>query len=84
MLAYCCHRDPMATLTIRNLPEAVVVRLKEVARRRGHSMEQEVRELLEARYASRAEVLERIRDRWEHLPEISAEEIEAWRRKGRP
>ena len=39
----------MATLTIRHVPEAVVERLKAAAKRKGYSMEQEVRELLAMR-----------------------------------
>ena len=38
-----------ATLTIRNVPMRVVKSLKTLARRRGRSMEQEVREMLEER-----------------------------------
>jgi hypothetical protein len=74
----------MATLTIRNLPDDVVDRLKEAAARRAHSMEQEVRELLEARYASKGELIARIEDRWRRHPKASAEEIRSWIREGRP
>ena len=74
----------MATLTIRRVPDTVVERLKAVARSKGHSMEQEVRELLEERYATRAEVLERIKKRWGTLPPISKAEVDAWRNIGRP
>jgi plasmid stability protein len=45
--------EKMATLTIRNLRDEVVKRLKEAAKRKGKPMEQEVRELLESRYKSR-------------------------------
>ena len=48
----------MATLTIRNVPEDVVARLKKVAANKGHSMEQELRELLRTRFPARAEALE--------------------------
>jgi plasmid stability protein len=73
----------MATLTIRNLPDDLVERLKEAASRRGHSMEQEVRELLQQRYAARQEVLARVEERWQRLPKASAEEIAAWTAEGR-
>ena len=69
----------MATLTIRNLPEDVVDRLKASAQRKGLSMEQEVREILLKRYAARATVLDRVRNRWEKLPATSAEEVQTWR-----
>jgi plasmid stability protein len=74
----------MATLTIRNLPDKLVERLKESAARRSHSMEQEVRELIEARYAPRIDVLARIEERWQRLPKASAKEIRNWVREGRP
>ena len=68
----------MATLTIRNVPEDVVARLKKVAANKGLSMEQELRELLKTRYPSRAEVLDRVRENWKTLPPVSAEEVDKW------
>lgn len=68
----------MATLTIRNVPEDVVARLKRVAANKGHSMEQELRELLKTRYPARAEVLDRVERRWKTLPPVSAAEIDEW------
>jgi plasmid stability protein len=73
----------MATLTIRSLPEELVERIKLVAGKAGRSMEQEVRQLLEQRYASREEVLRRIEERWSRLPKASAAEIETWIAEGR-
>lgn len=73
----------MATLTIRNLPDDVVSRIKATAQRRGHSMEQEVRLLLSARFASRDEVLDRVRRRWDGLSAPSADEVDRWRTTGR-
>ncbi len=73
----------MATVTIRNLPEKLVNRLKAAAKQRGRSMEQEVRELLQARYAARSEILSRVRKRWETLPETTADEASRWRAEGR-
>lgn len=74
----------MATLTIRNLPDDLVERLKRAAQEHQHSMEQEVRMCLERRYAARGDVLQRARERWKGLPDVSPEEIEAWRGEGRP
>ena len=68
----------MVTITIRNVPEDVVARLKKVAANNGRSMEQELRELLKTKYPSRAEVLDRVERRWETLPPVSAEEINQW------
>ena len=68
----------MATLTIRNVPDEVVARLKKVAANKGHSMEQELRELLKTRYPARAEVLDRVEENWKNLPPVSAEEIDQW------
>lgn len=73
----------MSTLTIRNVPERVVERIKTKAGREGRSMEQEVRDLLVARYADRAEVLEGVRRRWGSLPATSAAKVKRWRDAGR-
>lgn len=73
----------MVAITIRNLPDTVVERLKKTAHLNGRSMEQEVRNLLEERYASRFEVTTRIRKRWENLPETLPKDIEVWRETGR-
>jgi antitoxin FitA len=73
----------MPTLTIRKVPGAVIERLKRAAARRGRSMEQEVRELLEQRYARREEVLKAIRKSWRDLPPSSAKEVARWIETGR-
>jgi plasmid stability protein len=75
----------MATLTIRNLPPKVVDSLKELARRHGKSMEQEVREVLEAHAANdRTAVLEEIRQSWRRQTRpTTPEEIEEWINTGR-
>ena len=59
----------MATLTIRNLPDELVERLKLKARAANRSMEQEIRELLEASYPKKQDTIDRIRNRWKQLPE---------------
>ena len=74
----------MATLTIRNLPDELVERLKLKAKAANRSMEQEVRELLEANYPKKRDTIERIRSRWEGLPETRHEEMDNWRNEGRP
>lgn len=73
----------MATLTIRNVPDDLVKRIKSVARSKGRSMEQELRELIKARYASRLQILARTRERWEKLPPVSSDEIGRWKEEGR-
>lgn len=73
----------MATLTIRNVPDQVVERIKLIANGKKYSMEQEVRELLESRYTDRAKVLDKIKRRWGYLPKVSAKETENWRQTGR-
>jgi hypothetical protein len=60
-----------------------VERLKSAAGRRGHSSEQEVRELLEQRYAARQEVLARVEERWRQYPKATREEIASWIAAGR-
>jgi plasmid stability protein len=54
----------MATLTIRNVSQRTVKSLKAQARRNGHSMEQEVRDLIETGVSERAAVLEQIEAGW--------------------
>lgn len=73
----------MGTLTIRSLPDEVIQGVKVSAKLHQHSMEQEVRELLQQRYGPRSEVLRRIRERWETLPRTEADEVDQWRQKGR-
>jgi plasmid stability protein len=68
----------MATLTIRNLPEDLVARLKRLATKRARSMEQEVRELLLERYGTQREIMRRVRERWAELPPSAADEVDAW------
>ena len=63
----------MATITIRNIPKDVVERIKIKAKNNGHSMEQELRELINHHYVNREEILKRIKkDRQNFLPEYSA------------
>lgn len=74
----------MATITVRNVPEELVNRIKQLADNKGVSMEQEIRDLLKSRYESRNEVLDRIRKRWDSLPVQSEELIQEWKEQGRP
>ncbi len=74
----------MATLTIRNLPDDLVKRLKAVAERNGRSMEQEVRELLQQRYMKREDLLKKIRARWRKVAAPSPAELKKWIGEGRP
>jgi len=75
----------MATLTIRNVPQRTVKSLKALARRNGHSMEQEVRELLEACVSERAAVLEQIEAGWAtQSRRPSANEVDRWITAERP
>jgi hypothetical protein len=69
----------MATLTIRNVPDKLVKSLKALARSRRHSMEQELRELLEAHLAERRSVLAQIEAGWgRQTRRPTAEEVDAW------
>lgn len=73
-----------ATLTIRNVPTRVVRGLKSLARRRGRSMEQEVRDLLEEHVAERSSVLRQIEASWDRQSRRpSAAEIDCWIAAGR-
>jgi plasmid stability protein len=74
----------MATLTIRNVPTKVVRALKAQAERNRRSMEQEVRDIVEAHVGDRASAIAQIERAWaaqKRSPE--ADEIEAWIRQGR-
>ena len=73
----------MGTLTVRNVPDEVIERVRTSAELNRRSMEQEVRELLRLRYGPRSEVLERIRNRWPELPQTGAREVKRWREEGR-
>jgi antitoxin FitA len=66
----------MATVTIRKLPDDLLERIRASASAHGRSLEQELRETLASRYPTRAEVLARIRGRWEEMPEAGAAEID--------
>lgn len=73
-----------ATLTIRNVPTRVVKGLKALARRRGRSMEQEVRALLEEHVADRGSVLRQIEESWTRQSRRpDAAEIDDWIAAGR-
>ena len=72
------------TLTIRNAPAGTVNTLKALARRQGRSMEQEVRELLDAYTAERQSVLLQIEARWAaQTRRPTAEEVDGWMGTGR-
>jgi plasmid stability protein len=74
----------MATLTIRNVPTKVVRALKAQAERNRRSMEQEVREIIEAQVGDRASAIVQIEKAWvSQKRSPRAEEVEAWIREGR-
>ncbi|MFM6004695.1 MAG: FitA-like ribbon-helix-helix domain-containing protein [Sphaerospermopsis kisseleviana] len=73
----------MATITIRNIPDELVERIKHLAGQKGVSMEQEVRDLLQKRYGQRDEVLTRIRQRAEVLPMEAESRVQSWKSEGR-
>lgn len=61
----------------RDVPDDVAARLKRGDAKNGRSMKHEVRELLSACYPGRAEVLDRVRSRWEEaLPSVSGPEVD--------
>lgn len=72
----------MATITIRNISDELVERIKRLAGQKGISMEQEVRDLLQKRYGQRDEVLDRIRQRAEALPMERENRVQAWKSVG--
>ncbi len=74
----------MATITIRNISDELLNRIKRLAERKGISMEQEVGDLLQKRYGQRDEVLARIRQRAQALPIESESQVQTWKSQGRP
>lgn len=70
-------------MTIRGLPDDLLVRIKAAAAAHGRSLEQELRETLAARYPTRDQVLGAVRERWGELPQVSADEIDSWIETGR-
>ena len=70
-------------MTIRGLPDELLVRIKAAAAAHGRSLEQELRETLAARYPTRDEVLGVVRGRWGELPQVSADQIDSWIETGR-
>jgi len=73
----------MATITIRKLAQEVVERLKARATLQGHSMEQEARDLLTYRLATRESVLNEIQSLWSRLEPPTADEVAEWIQTGR-
>ena len=73
----------MAAITIRNISDELVDRIKFLAEQKGVSMEQEVRDLLQTRYGNRLEVIARIRLRNETLPREQESHVQAWQDTGR-
>ena len=78
------RRRKIATITIRNVSDELVKRIKRLAEQKGILMEQEVRDLLQSRYVQRSAVIERIRQRSETLPLIVASQLQDWKEQGRP
>lgn len=74
----------MATITVRNVPDELVNRIKRLAEQKGISMEQEVRDLLQSRYVQKDAVINRIRQRSETLPVQEASQLQDWKEQGRP
>jgi plasmid stability protein len=76
--------ENVANLTIRNVPERVVRRLKTLAKRQNMSMEQVVRDLLDEYAGERSSVLKQVEASWQRQARRpSAEEIDAWITAGR-
>lgn len=74
----------MPTLTIRNISPEMIERLKDRAGRQGHSMEQEVREILSYHLISRDELIDKIQTQWLQMPNPpSAAEVDGWIQAGR-
>ncbi len=73
----------MATLTVRNVPAGIAQRLKKQAREHNCSMEQEVRNILQASLESRSTLMERVSSRAQQLVAPDISEIDEWVSVGR-
>ena len=75
----------MATLTIRNVPDETVNALKEMAKRNGRSMEEELRRLISAQVMDRLSVMRQIEESWKKQKRpTTKEEVDRWIRESRP
>ncbi|MGL5062834.1 MAG: FitA-like ribbon-helix-helix domain-containing protein [Microcoleus sp.] len=72
----------MATITIRDVPDELVAVIQKLAEQKGVSIEQEIRDLLQSRYARRNAIIDRIRKRWDTLPVQSASQLQDWKEQG--
>jgi plasmid stability protein len=57
------EEEAMGTITVRNLPEDLIERIKGTAEMNGRSMEEEVRRTLAHEYRSNREILQRLKER---------------------
>ena len=73
----------MGTLTIRNLPDELIKKIKKSAKRHELSMEQEVREVLKKTYINKIEIIDHIINSWNDTFAPSPEEAEQWRNNRR-
>lgn len=74
----------MATITVRNVPLDTVESLKALAHEKGHSMEQEIREMLCEYLGDRQALLMQIEAAWiRQTRRPSTEEIDNWIEAGR-
>ena len=72
----------MATITVLNIPDEVIVMIKNRARRNKRSMDQEIRTILSEVVLDRERATKRIESLWQQQKRpISKEEVDAWLRK---
>ena len=75
----------MPTITVRNVPEAVVLALKDLAKRNRRSMEQEVRRLLESVVEDRLSACRQIEESWERQEfPTTRDQVDTWLAGSRP
>jgi len=74
----------MATITVRNIPDEVIVMIKNRARRNKRSMDQEIRTILSEVVLDRERATKRNETLWQRQKRpISKQEVDAWLRKAR-
>lgn len=74
----------MGSITVRNLPDRVIRKLKQLAKQNRSSMEAEVRKILQREVMDRGLLLDVIKTDLDRQPEATTtEQVDAWIRESR-
>jgi len=74
----------MGSITVRNIPDSIIKSLKEIAKYRGTSMEQEARNILAYYVMDKADIITIIENSWDDiLKPVKKENLDKWLKKSR-